>query len=1191
MKIDGLKIDGYGVWSGLKLQGLGEGLNVLYGPNEAGKTTLLQFVRSALYGFSPARRRYFPPVRGGRPGGAVDLITTDGHFHLERHDDPKGEQHDELIVLTAADGTRQGEHFVKSLLGELDEAVYNNVFAVGLHEIQELGTLGDTEAADLLYSLTAGLDRVSLVEVLHELETSRNRILDQHGNACLVANLFDKREKLRQDIEQLSAHTRRYGRLAADRSQLDRDVVRLEEDTNRAEHDTRVVELAVNLREKWQRRAQLDEELVTLGTAVDLPLDAIEQLDELKTRLKQRQSQLDELDFQREQVKEEADELPLNESLWRQAARIEAFAEQESWIRSLQSELNELDTEIAQLTNRLGTEYKQLGLGQNDDGSKVPIVSRDRIRTLQMPARQLRQTRERVEEARREVEQAKQTAASQKQQVESALAARGESDLSAALDRIGAHAGQLRRRVQLDERLEEMDRYQTELQQQSRKLVERQILPVRVLGGLALIFAIGGGLAGMFLLGLFMPNSFLGSVGWPVALLGVVTMVISVVAKFMLERSNARQLEACQKQLTMLGLQLEQAQEEREALDKQLPDGSGSPAVRLQAAEEDLAALEALVPLDTQRKSSEQEIHAASARVNLAESDHTQARRRWRESLLAMGLPGNLAPKQIRRLVGRCEDIEQIDRRLGDRQEERQRRERELRALTDRLKQLVADAHLTTRDHDPVGQIHQLREALRNQEAHVARRDLLKRQYRTLRRKRAKHEQMLMRLKRKRRDLFHRAAVRDEDEFRRRAVQAARAEVVRHERETLGREIAAAIGGHCSEQLVDEQLKANSPEALESRWEQLQSRLENLQQQLRERLENRGTLAAQMKALADDRQLPRKQLELATVDQQIEEALAQWQVRALVTATLDEIREMYERERQPETLREASTYLDQLTAGRYVRVWTPLGENVLKVDDAEGNSLAVEVLSRGTREQLFLALRLALVSQYSRRGAVLPLVLDDVLVNFDAHRAKAAARVLRDFAAEGHQLLIFTCHEHILKLFKSLKVPAATLPRNTETPLPAVVLQGGSGGKRAAKAKQPEPVVEEPEEPPVEDTVDEEELEEPLAEEAYEEEEEDYEEEEDAEEDDEWEEVDDEYEEEDEEEPDEVDEDEDVDDDEEGLFDEEEGEEEELEDNLVDEDEEEYEDEEDDEYEWEESDEYEEDSDEDEEDDDSVEAA
>ena len=48
MKLLALEIEGYGVWNGLKLQRISEGLNVVYGPNEAGKSTVLQFVRSAL---------------------------------------------------------------------------------------------------------------------------------------------------------------------------------------------------------------------------------------------------------------------------------------------------------------------------------------------------------------------------------------------------------------------------------------------------------------------------------------------------------------------------------------------------------------------------------------------------------------------------------------------------------------------------------------------------------------------------------------------------------------------------------------------------------------------------------------------------------------------------------------------------------------------------------------------------------------------------------------------------------------------------------------------------------------------------------------------------------------------------------------------------------------------------------------
>ena len=88
MNINHLRIDGFGAWTGLRLEGFEPGLNVVYGPNEAGKTTLLEFLRCMLYGFSPARRgRYLPPVSGGPAGGTLGLNTTHGDWQLSRHDD------------------------------------------------------------------------------------------------------------------------------------------------------------------------------------------------------------------------------------------------------------------------------------------------------------------------------------------------------------------------------------------------------------------------------------------------------------------------------------------------------------------------------------------------------------------------------------------------------------------------------------------------------------------------------------------------------------------------------------------------------------------------------------------------------------------------------------------------------------------------------------------------------------------------------------------------------------------------------------------------------------------------------------------------------------------------------------------------------------------------------------------------
>ena len=73
--------------------------------------------------------------------------------------------------------------------------------------------------------------------------------------------------------------------------------------------------------------------------------------------------------------------------------------------------------------------------------------------------------------------------------------------------------------------------------------------------------------------------------------------------------------------------------------------------------------------------------------------------------------------------------------------------------------------------------------------------------------------------------------------------------------------------------------------------------------------------------------------------------------------------------------------------------------------------------SDGSRDQLYLSLRLASLEKYLENNEPVPLIVDDILINFDDERAGAALKVLADISHKT-QIIFFTHHHHLVELAK-----------------------------------------------------------------------------------------------------------------------------------------------------------------------------
>jgi len=146
-----------------------------------------------------------------------------------------------------------------------------------------------------------------------------------------------------------------------------------------------------------------------------------------------------------------------------------------------------------------------------------------------------------------------------------------------------------------------------------------------------------------------------------------------------------------------------------------------------------------------------------------------------------------------------------------------------------------------------------------------------------------------------------------------------------------------------------------------------------------------------------------------------------WLTAKLALKLLGDVKERYEIERQPEVLKNASSYLQTITDGRYRRIVASLDKKEVTIFDAYEKAKRIEQLSRGTREQLLIALRLGFINEYEKQKEPLPLIMDEILVNFDPERARQTAALLSEFS-RNRQVLLFTCHPGTRDLFKSLKI-------------------------------------------------------------------------------------------------------------------------------------------------------------------------
>ncbi|MCZ2110571.1 MAG: AAA family ATPase [Dehalococcoidia bacterium] len=1035
MRIESLHPEGFGHFSGQEIGPLESPLTVVHGHNEAGKSTLLAFIRTILFGFPPQNRaKYYPPLAGGRHGGRISLLDDENRRYVIERLEAPGSQ---TLRITLPDGTQSNDESVlRNLLGNAGRPLFESVFAFGLLDLQRLDALDNSGLAQQIYA--AGMGAANLPAVQESLTREAGNIFKQGGSAQEAAKLFRALTQVDGELDRLRGESAEYAAKSAEEQALEAEITAIGDESRELATQLAELDLLARAWDDWVARDDLTRRLAQLPEFPGFPAEAVSRFERASQDLAEATDNCQSLGADLGRLRQRAAVPIPDEPLLAAAGLAEEVGRQRGNLEHSIVDLPARQAELADAEARVREGIQKLGPGWDEASVAAFDVSlpvRDAITAF---GQRLADAASTERDARARADLAAEALAAAREREDAArdtLAATTPPSLTtteisatrdlvrSARSRLGDAAAASTHRALLEAQQAILDARQQEHPSPARTTLAAWVVGAAAIGALSLGLLAGGII---LLLAVFL------------------AVVLGIVAGALLQLSR-RHLDANAWNHRIPGLDeavhAESAiRAELAALVARLGCAPSSDALdrterTLDEHQHNLDRQEAaLAALATETAESERLAarHEQAAQLLGQAGEHlARANEGWTAWLQSHGLATTLSPASTLDLLGRIEALQgELRARDKTRDDRVAKIAADIRRETVRVVELAAAASLPVDPENHRAVLHAADDLIRRfraaQEA-ANRRDSLHEQIEARQadlehaeQKREKAEEALAHLLEScgvngEADLRARAALHEE-----RGVLAAALE----SRELALRTLAGP--GEPYDRLLL-RLAESDITAVRLQRESLASRRAELTDRATAAGTELGEVRLRLKQLAVDSRSSDLRAQRAVIIEQLRVHAENWSRLTIASALLNRARSRFERERQPEVVSEAGKYFATMTQGRYEGIFVPIGSSSVQALPAGGGEPRLpQQLSQGTQEQLYLSMRFGLVEHFARQATTLPIVVDEILVNFDPDRARAAAA---GFArvAQNHQVIVFTCHPWVVEIFRSAEPRAQVI--------------------------------------------------------------------------------------------------------------------------------------------------------------------
>jgi len=371
MIIKEIHVDGFGIFNNFSLKGFRKGINLLVGDNEAGKSTLLKFIRFTLFGYPRSVEDRMLPLRGGNHGGRIKTILSSGkEVTFERMDSKK-------IRLFYDNRESQNESEWIQLLGNATGDLFNNVYAITLDELTGLQSLTQSGVEDKIFSVGLGLGGTSIGEIEKSFQEKADDIYTSRGKKQLIPTLINNIEEKKKQIRDIQENLPKYQQLTGEISQLETEVNKLAAQMGGLRGEKNKLDNYLRCYGSFIDYTKAVGELKTLPPLRDYPEKGIENLEKLEEKERVIDERIKELkdgsDTEKgiEELKNEIGGIAYNNALLNSGQNVEFLRSNLEKYKATLKEKEEDEQKTEKLTDTIQQNIENINSSWNEDTVKT----------------------------------------------------------------------------------------------------------------------------------------------------------------------------------------------------------------------------------------------------------------------------------------------------------------------------------------------------------------------------------------------------------------------------------------------------------------------------------------------------------------------------------------------------------------------------------------------------------------------------------------------------------------------------------------------------------------------------------------------------------------------------------------------------------------------------------------------------